>query len=335
MERNHLDNSELNPIIEKTQQLLNDNTEWLSRWTDYAANISYKKTFIKNIRKSFREWSPLYVYLTTTSIKNTSNSVVFDLRYMGQIVARLTGSKDGRHKLSTGYRYCEKSNLDNFGCGISLPDVDWCGDEAKKFRDFFKQRTGSRQTNIRNNDEHRLESLILTEFFKTESTNKAVLHIQPVTPIENVRFPMPTYIKASNPDNVGIGYGHIDILTRVGTGRSTNLCIMELKDENKKTEPPEYVIKQALKYATFVRELLRSNCGRDWWKLFGFHGELPEKLKLYAACVIRSGKYNNTSFGEKEIAVGKDAIVLHYLYFEEENDALKFVSTSIPGISLR
>lgn len=330
-----MDNSEFMAIIENTQQLLRGNSEWQTRWAGYAGNISRKKKLIESIRSSFREWSPLCIYVTTTSAKNAKKSIVFELRYMGQAVAKLTGNQDGNHTLSTKYKYCEKSNLDNFGCNIRLSDVDWCGDEAREFRYYFKKREESREGK-RSNNEHRLESLILTEFFKTESKDKALLHIQPVTPIKNVRFPMPTYIKASNHKKVGIGYGHIDILARVGSGGATHLCIMELKDVNESTEPPKDTVKQALVYATFIRELLRSNCGTDWWRLFGFRGKLPEKLMLYAACVMPSIKCNDTSFhGLDPLPIDEDTIMLHYLYFEEENNKLKFPSTSIPGIELR
>lgn len=322
-----MDNDEFINIIENIQKLLKENGEWQTRWANYAADISSSKNLIESVRSTFREWSPLYIYVTTTSAKNAKKSIAFELRYLGQAVARLTGNKDGNHTLSTKYSYYEKSNLNNFGCGICLPDVDWAGDEARRFRDYFKNKTDPREGK-RSNDEHRLESLILTEFFKTDSKDKALLHVQPVTPIENVRFPMPTYIKASNHKKPEIGYGHIDILARMGRGRGTRLCIMELKDENNKREPPKDVVKQALAYTTFIREVLRSDCGKAWWKLFGFGGDLPEKLELYATCVMPSIKCNDTSFGGLALPVDEDTIKLHYLYFQEENSKLKFLSKS-------
>ena len=337
-----MDNSEFISVIKNTQELVKNNSKWQTLWTGYAAKISEKKEPIENIRKNFRQWAPLYVYLNTSLIKNARSSVTVELRYMGQTVASLTGNKDGKCKLSTNYKYCEKSNRDNFGCDIYLPNVDWRSDsDAKKFRDHFKKKP-LRKKITRDNEEHRLESLILTEFFKTESQCKAVLNIQPVTPIKNIRFPMLTYIKASNHKKIGVGNGHIDILTRVGRGGpTTRLCIMELKDKckdkDKNTEPPKVVVKQALAYATFIRELLRSDCGKAWWKLFGFRGNLPEKLELYAVCLMPSSNNDDKSFGRLELPVGNDdKIVLHYLYFNfiEKDERIKFVSTSIPEIVL-
>jgi hypothetical protein len=93
---------------------------------------------------------------------------------------------------------------------------------------------------------------------------------------------------------------------------------MELKDENTKREPPKEVMKQAIAYAAFIRELLRSNFGRDWWRLFGFRGEIPEPLELYALCVMPSNNNNDYFFGNMELNIDRDIIKLHYIYFDDE-----------------
>lgn len=100
---------------------------------------------------------------------------------------------------------------------------------------------------------------------------------------------MCTPLKASNIKKIaysGKNGGGIDILSRVGVGKATKLCVMEVKDENKKSEPPAKVIQQGLSYATFIRELLRSESGNAWWKIFGFNGKLPDHLELYVVCVL-------------------------------------------------
>jgi hypothetical protein len=310
--------NEFMQVIEETRLRLKGNSEWRERYAGYAEEISNNKDTITEVRKGFREWSPLKFYLTVTEAKKAKHFVNFELRYMGQTVAKLTVNKDEIPKLSTRYKYCEEANLRNFNCSIHLPDVDWRGEDAKGFRKFFKKREVTRVDGKRGNKEHYLESLLLTEFSKTKSEEKPLLRIQPVK-IAGVRFPMPTYIKASNHKKVEIGYGHIDILARTGTGgKATHLCIMELKDENTKREPPKEVMKQAIAYATFIRELLRSNSGRDWWRLFGFRGEIPEPLELYAICVMPSNNNNNYSFGNMELNIDRDIIKLHYIYFDDE-----------------
>jgi hypothetical protein len=311
--------NEFMSVLEEVRTLLNDNSEWRERYVDYAEKIQENIPFINSVRSSFREWSPLKIYLNITSAKTAKNTVIFDLRYMGQTVARLKGKKDKVHKLST--KDLEDTNMRYFGCDICLPDADWCGEEAARFRGFFKNRKGPRNAGSKRNEEHRLESLLLTEFFKRKSKHKALQHIQPVT-IGRVRFPMPTPIGASkhkSPKYSGTKGGGIDILTRTGTGgRATRLCIMELKDENYKNEPPKEVMKQAIAYTTFIRELLRSDSGSAWWRIFGFGGKIPEPLELFAACVMPSIPNNDCSFSNTKLCIGMDTIKLHYLYFTEE-----------------
>jgi len=316
--------SEFMKAVEETRRLLKENSEWRERYVDYAEKIRSNTPSIISARSSFREWSPLKVYLNTTSAKGARDSVSFELRYLGQTVAELKGSKDKGFRLSAK-RY-ERTNLRDFGCNICRSAADWRGEDSARFRKFFKDRKGPRIGGAnRANEEHRLESLLLTEFSKTKSKEKPLLGIQPVT-IAKVRFPMPTPISASNPRAIkysGTRGGGIDILTRTGTGGSaTHLCIIELKDENDRTEQPRVAMKQALAYATFVRELLRSNAGSAWWKLFGFRGGVPEQLKLYAACVMPSTKNNDYSFGRMELNIETDAITLHYLYFHDETDRI-------------
>ena len=125
-------------VIEETRLLLNDNNEWRKRYAGYAEKIRNNIPFINIVRSSFREWSPLKVYLNITSAKTAQNTVIFDLRYMGQTVAKLTGNRDKGHKLST--KGFENTNLRHFNCDIRLLAVDWCGEDAAKFRSFFKNR---------------------------------------------------------------------------------------------------------------------------------------------------------------------------------------------------
>jgi len=316
--------NEFMQVIEETRLFLKENSEWRDRYAGYAEEILDNIPTIKDVRSSFREWSPLKIYLTITQAKKAKYSVTFNLRYLGQRVADLTGNIKEGLKLSTkGY----ENNLNYFDCNIRFSAADWLGEDAKRFRMFFKNRKGLRSADAkRRNEEHRLESLLLTEFSKTK--NKKLRYIKPVT-IGRVRFSMPTPISAS--DHTALGYnskyrGAIDILARTGMGgKATHLCIMELKDENNKREPPKDVVKQALAYATFIRELLRSDAGVKWWELFGFGGErVPEPLELYATCVMRSNDNNDYSFGNMELNIEKDTIKLHYIYyFPEEDDKIK------------
>ncbi len=320
---------DFNNVIKETRSLLNQNKEWIIRYEAYAQKITQNLGFIKNVRKSFRQWHPLTVYLNTTSAKNAKKTVVFDLRYYGQTVARLTGNESGMHKLST--RSFDKNNFRDFDCELQLNEADWTGPEAKEFRKYFKNRKGPRKTGKNSgNEEHRLESLWLTELQKQGGK---VLPNTKAIEIGKVRFPMPTPISASNHNAIkysGVFGGGIDILTRTGTGGiNTYLCIMELKDENIKSEPPKDALKQAVAYATFIRELLRSEAGKKWWTLFGFNGEIPKQLMLHAACLMPSSNCNDYSFKDMTLDIDGDMIKLHYIYFFENDNVISKVDTSL------
>lgn len=316
-------------VVDETRSLLKQNNEWRIRYEDYAKKIVQNLGFIQSVRESFRQWTPLTVYLNTTAALNAKRTVVFDLRYYGQTIARIIGQANGKHKLST--KGFEKNNFRDFDCDLQLRGVAWAGSEAAEFRKYFKDRKGPRNTEGNGgNEEHRLESLWLTELQK--QSNKVLPNTKAVE-VGKVRFPMPTPISASNHKAVkysGVYGGGIDILGRTGTGgANTYLCIMELKDENIKSEPPRDALRQSIAYATFIRELLRSDSGRQWWALFGFNGEIPKPLTLYAACVMPSNSYNDYSFKDIALDIGGDIIKLHYIYFVEKDNKITEVDTSL------
>ena len=127
----------------------------------------------------------------------------------------------------------------------------------------------------------------------------------------------------------GLG-GGIDILARTGTGgRNTHLCILEVKDENKPSESADIVIQQALKYTVFIRELLRSEAGAVWWKLFGFNAAIHDTLLLHTICVMPDNDNVDTSFGGEKYDIDGDTVELHYIYFKDAENNIKITCTSL------
>ena len=319
-------------VIEETQKLLAENVKWRKDYAGYASAILENMQFMIHNRKLIDEPSSLKFYLTTTEAKNRKEEFTIQLRYLGQIVAEMK-FQDGSLRLSTKpceKRNYEKSNKEDFDCEISLADCDWLSAEATAFRSYFENR--SAQRNKKKKEEHRIESLLLSEFAKKSTGDKALPFIQPVM-LANFRFPMPTSIKASKQGEVaysGPKGGGIDILARTGMGRG-KLCIIELKDEYSKKEPPKVVLEQAIKYTVFIRELLRSESGANWWRLFGRGGSIPKKLTLFAACAMPYTNDADTSFAGMEYGIGEDIIKLHYIYFEEANNAITKIHTSLPN----
>jgi hypothetical protein len=139
-------NNKFMEVVEKTRALLKEDSEWKERYAGYAEEIRNNLSTIKGVRSTFREWSPLNVYLNISSAKKAKHSVGFELRYMGQTVARLTGNKDGKHKLGTT-KELKETNKRDFRCEICLSSADWGGRDARQFRSFFKKgppRTGTK-----------------------------------------------------------------------------------------------------------------------------------------------------------------------------------------------
>ena len=330
--------SEYSKKAKDTLDLLRANPEWIGRYKKYADEISCNIAMLKERKTSFHRWNPLYVYLTTSEMQS-GGSISFSLRYKGQIVGNLT-VKD---EIICCPAY--ENNKKNFGYTPSFQGkFPWNSENAREFRKFFSENRPTRINCGKKNDEHRYESMLLTYFEDRCKEIEAFKHIRPVGVISGVRFPMPTPIAASKKDDLkysGKG-GGIDIFTRTGHGKATYLNIMELKDENHRGEEPSVVIKQAIAYATFVLRLLRSESGAEWYKLFGFSSTLPDSIKVYATCLMPKGYCEDKSFANQQIFVHKtedkvsdtfadnsDIIELHYMYFDENEDVISNVETSL------
>jgi hypothetical protein len=320
---------EYQKIVDDTQAILIKNkAEWENRYIGYAEEISRNLLSIKKNRSELNQWEPLYYYLNVTNAKNSKITTRFEVRYLGQTVAELKSNPD---KVTLSTKSYDENNLRDFDCGIKLDSVPWLCDDAREFRKHFKDRPPmrNRADNNKGNEEHRLESLLLTEFSKP--SGKLLPNIKPIT-VENFRFPMPTPISASQKGDAKYAKqrgGGIDIFARVGTGgQATYLCVIELKDE---PEPASNVLKQAIKYAAFIRELLRSEAGEVWWKLLGFNGVIPNKLLIHAVCAMPNDDKAETDFAKQQpLKIGTDEIQLDYIYFTESSNKIINISHSLP-----
>ena len=168
----------------------------------------------------------------------------------------------------------------------------------------------------------------MSEFSEKSGDKKALKYIQPVT-IGGFRFPMPTPIAASGEELMysQSSGGNIDIFARFGIGIHATLCVIELKKDHKKQASD--VLKQAIKYAVFIRELLRSKAGAKWWELFGFGGEIPKKLVIHTVCAMPYIENADTSFGGHKLSISGDVIQLQYIYFREANNEIESIETSL------
>lgn len=308
-------------IIKEAQDKLLNNSEWKNRYKGYADNLQANIGFIKSNRSKFNEFSPLYFYISTTKAKNAKTNLLLDVRYRGQSVATLKANKND---ITISTKGKDDKNLRDFNCDIKLNDISWSETQVSEFRKFFKNRLNSRNTgNNKKNEEHNVESILLSEFSKRNSKSKQITGIQPIK-IGGIRFGMPTPISASN--HKALKYskqngGGIDIFARTGRGHATYLTVIEVKDENNSKEPPTDALKQAIQYAVFIRELLRSDCGENWYKIFGFNGAVPKNLTIRAVCAMPNDILDQ-SFAKQTYLIGVDKIECHYIYFKYDGKQL-------------
>ena len=315
--------------------LLEKQNEWESRYEKYADAIYENSELIKGYKKMFHQWNPLYLYLNISNAKkNLKSNVSFSLRYLGQDVATLKINNDNKSKevkVTISTKSFDVKNKRDFDCIEKLDGVLWKSKEAARFRKHFSTNPERTKITGKGNTEHRIESLLLTEFSEKAGNKKTLRNIQPVKIAGIARFQMPTPLSASNIKNdtkYSKNGGGIDILARFGKGK-VRLCIMEVKDENKKQEPPRKAIIQALSYATFISKLLKSPGGEKWWKIFGFNGKVLSHLELIVACAMPSIENNDVSFQNKTIQVNNDSFNLQYIYFKEKDNKILEIETSL------
>lgn len=317
--------------IKTVKKLLVNNQEWKSRYAGYIDTILSNPEIINNARKKFNVPSQFTLHMSVSKANGvTKNVVKFDLRYHGHNIGCLKVNKE-TVELEAVKNNDIISAMNK--AGIVGEDklegkINW--DEAREFRTIYAKLEENIQNNnakLTKNKEHELESKLLKNFSKKSSDGKIIRNIQPVTMLkESLFFQMPTPLKASNAKDGIIEYsaengGGIDILARIGSGKNTHLAIIELKDKYEKNEPPEKAVCQAIAYATFIRELLRSKSGKKWWSFFGFGGDLPKSLKLFAIIAMPNSENKTFVYNCNHDIInlsldGEDKLELGYIYLE-------------------
>lgn len=322
-------NDEYIEVIKKTKHLIDSEEEWIARYRKYIKTINDNYEQLKEARHAFYVPKPFKLYMPISKAMNS----VFNLRICGQDVADLkinTYNKVSiRFNKKAGNIFDLMSNEDK-KYFYSLKDefYPWKGKEARRFRRIVKEFPSEK---LCGQPEHKLESYLLDNYLQKSSQGKEILNIQPITMLKGSGFfQMPTPLKASGAKNGidNIKYakfygGGIDILARVGRGIGTQLAILEIKDENISSEPPEEAIKQAIAYATFVRELLRSKVGKTYWRFFGFTRKLPEKLALKAIILMPYKNGIDKDFAKISLPIADttDSIELGYIYRKDDGQA--------------
>lgn len=344
-------------------RMLEQNTEWIERYNNYLTAIN--NSGLKDLSKDFIIKEPFSKYSSISK----AGKLEYDIRLYGRSIARVYFNKDAnswflntinQKKVNSNYTVLVENNQDLFNGKEEELDIlkqvldhPWDSVEAHKFRSLLTY-IGNNAENLKykmRGPEHFLENGLLKKFSKNGSCDKKYRHISPVT-INDVYFQMPTPFKASKggqPKYSGSKGGGIDILSRIrvsdksmsGDQRESQLCIMELKDENKESENYCHVLKQALTYATFIARLLREDsCCQDYWNFFkpNTHAKLSKSrtLDLYAVCLMPQCDKEET-LPEPIIFLNETLNVkfhLHSLYFNPSEDWKHFngFSGTLPQI---
>lgn len=302
--------TDLQQIADIIQKWLQKNDDWKTRFKKYATTLIAKKTEdnIKTIRKSFHKVKNLNLY---TSISDINNDKGINLRYKGQSVAYI---KD-KNGILTLYTTKEQIRTNKYYLGWNKKlDCAWNSPTAEEFRKHF-----SLHLEKKGQVEHRFESMLIEEFAKTVSKDKTLCNIQPVRLYKELAFQMPTALSASG-KNVSLSRsaraGGIDILAKVKHGAKTNLCVIELKKDCIKDEQQAHIIRgQGLAYAVFLRELLRSDSGPEWYKIFDFPKALPDSLTI-DVCIAAPRSHHQIKQEPPLVQIGNDKIRFKYIYFE-------------------
>jgi hypothetical protein len=297
-------------IIERTLELLKNNIEWEERYAKYIEFLSEKRS------KGFRKPEGLSVYSSVSNYKGST----YDLRFDGQSVG-LVVSKSGEITLYPK----EKANTEYFAFSTNLKNIDWHKEEATRFRKFYKDLAKSSTVVKIKSPEHRVENRLLMEFAKrTRAEDKQLTSIQPIK-LNGCFFQLPTPLKASdhNPKYAEHKGGGIDILSRIKIHGESRLCVMEVKDENKKSEPQSKAMEQALSYATFIASLLRSKSGQKWWDfLMGRNGkssQIPATVNIDVVTIMPKGNTEEFEKGEIDLTLLGAKFYCYSLYYDNDS----------------
>lgn len=311
---------EFENIIHDIKEFLKNHSEWKKRYNRYINNLKGDGKKYRTPIKFPKVNPPLFKY---TTISASENEII--LRYKGQTVGKIIYERENF------YLKIDKTKEENFGC--PLGKGKYPSKDEKDFNYYWKLFTDHFNTNPykESHNEATVESELIS-LIETRSCMK------PVVLNYDERFQMPTPLAASGKNLIyadGNKQGGIDILAKIGKGgNGTKLTVIEVKDENTPEEPAEEVIKQALAYSTFIRELLRSEHGIDWYHKFGFQCKniekgMPKKLVIMCLVAMPFDNAKNKSIPVRTIPIkdtkGDDEIKLGFisLKIEKKGNTIK------------
>jgi len=307
-------NNDLDKVVEDALLVIQEEGMF-ERFNGYAekiiANIN-NKTFEPMKRKN------RYGLQSYINIDNArKNKPEISLRYLGQEVARLDSS------LNVTPKDQQKFN----------PSFLWKSNEGTRFRKFYRDLLDFDL----HSQEHKDEFLILTEMGKTKGKYKSLIQIQPIKIDHSLRVQFPVGINAKGANSKG----NIDILSRVRRGAISNIAVIELKNSESYLKQSDG-IDQAIRYAVFLRELLRSPesvSKVEWITILGFKPSRFEKpMTFYATlmvplyhqshALVLLSKYGTPNDYATYIFPNGDKIQVSSLYYTQKNECIQIAEVN-------
>ena len=301
--------------------------DWKKQYSDYAEGILKNKEKVKDSKKTFHVPKQLGCYLTLGNV--IKGKTTYDLRYRGQSVGNIYVDKKGQVYLYVDKEKCE-NNEKYFGYGkyfneyandqSGIIDELWSeGKKAKLFRKFFTDAVDGEK--MPHSIEHMVETRLFTEFARKQGKGKQIIGIQPIK-FANSYTHMKTGVKASESKKRKVFLskqgGEIDIFCRRKVSvTESRLTVIEVKDKEERGESFKEAMNQAVSYAVFIRELIRTSCGSNWMKIWGINGDISEGITINAVVAIPSDSADVPKFPTQPIELGEDKIELHYMVLKK------------------
>lgn len=309
-------NQELEKVVNDALMVIQNDVKF-DRFNGYAEKI------VENIEKKLykplkgRNGCGLQTYINIDNARKNKPEV--SLRYFGQEVARLDCSMN------------VKQNDLHFKTSFQ-----WKSVEGTKFRKYYRDILAK---DLRS-QEHKDEFLILNELGKKNGALKSLWNIQPVK-IDNcfkVQFPVGLNSQGNS------STGNIDILCRVRRGAISNLAVIELKNSESYLSRSGG-IDQAIRYAVFLRELLRNSESINkvkWMKILKVNpNRLNKPLTFYATLMVPTNlqiqackildKYGSPKDYATYIFPNGDKIQVSSIYYTHKNEGIQI--TEVNGIN--
>ncbi len=304
----------MNKLLEETitqaQKIIEQSKDWKQTYEEQAKTLTENKPLLDQFYKEVKEFERIQFYLVEVN-PTLPNIFTVQARYQGQPIATIKIAED---KTTVTTETHDERNKKTYNCDMQLKDNDLKKVETMRFLNFFNKEItpkGKIDENLHT------QAMLLAEFAKTSSATKLLTGIQPIR-YSNLYYPIP--IKLNPKEETG----YIDILTRT---KVRKLTIIEPITE---TQTPETVLANATSKAIFLLNLLHSEQGQQWYKIFGFHGRVTPHLTIKICLAVpKNLKSKAKEFEPFELRAGADSIEYHYMTYDTNGAEITSIKTTL------